>query len=616
MNPKLYSLLALVLALLVQPVLAQQKVTYSLSFPNAVHHEAEVQVTFSDIKSDTLRVLMPRSSPGRYAIHEFAKNVYNVRATDAQGKPLRIFRPGTSEWDVLGHNGTVTVNYTLFADHADGTYAGVDETHAHLNMPATLLYAKGFEQAPAYVSFHIPQGKNWKVATQLRQEKGNTFFAPNFQYLMDSPTELSDFDFAEWTVEENGKTKTLQVALHHPGTPEQFADYVAKTKKIVAEQRAIYGQLPAYDFGRYTFIGCYMPQAVGDGMEHRNSTMLTSSRSLAEAMNSLLNTVSHEFFHAWNVERIRPKTLEPFNFQEANISEALWLAEGFTSYYGDMVMVRSGISDLQKYASDLAGDLNYVLLLPGRQYHSLIEMSLQAPFVDAARSVDPVNRHNTFVSYYTYGSMTGLAVDMTLRQRYSKTLDDYMQALWRKYGKPEKPYTLADLEETLAEVSGDKAWAKGFFRNSIYGSQLPDFTSLLAKAGMALRKAKPGEATLGMVPLEYSEEGAKLMSGTFVNSGAYKAGLDRTDIILTLDGRKIRTEKDLQKVLDSHKPGDSIPVTFSRLGQTRSTTLVLDEVPTLEVALYENIGKQLTPEMKKYREAWLGSKVREAVTTN
>lgn len=191
-----------------------------------------------------------------------------------------------------------------------------------------------------------------------------------------------------------------------------------------------------------------------------------------------------------------------------------------------------------------------------------------------------------------------------------------MQALWRKYGKPEKPYTLADLEETLAEVSGDKAWANQFFRNSIYGSQLPDFTPLLARAGMALRKEKPGEATLGMVPLEYSEEGAKLMAGTFVNSGAYKAGLDRTDIILTLDGRKIRTEKDLQKVLDSHKPGDSIPVTFSRLGQTRSTTLVLDEVPTLEVALYENIGKRLTPKMKKYREAWLGSKVREAVTTN
>ncbi|PRY16531.1 putative metalloprotease with PDZ domain [Pontibacter ummariensis] len=608
MKHTLYSLLGLAVALVSQPVLAQQKVGYRLSFPNAVHHEAEIQATFSDVTSDTLKVLMPRTSPGRYAIHEFAKNVYNVRATDAQGKPLQIFRPNTSEWDVIDHNGTVNISYTLFADHPDGTYAGVDETHAHLNMPATLMYAKGFEKAPAYVTFQIPEGKNWKVATQLKKEQGNTYYAPNFQYLMDSPTELSDFDLAEWTVNENGKTKTIQVAMHHPGTDAQFQEYVAKTKKIVAEQRAVYGQLPDYDFGRYTFVACYMPQAVGDGMEHRNSTILTSSRPLSAAMSSLLNTVSHEKFHAWNVERIRPKALEPFNFQEANMSDALWLAEGFTSYYGDMTMARSGIFDIKKYASDLAGDLNYVLLSPGRQYHSLAEMSMQAPFVDAARSVDPVNRHNTFVSYYTYGSMTGLALDMILRQQYDKTLDDYMQALWRKYGAPEKPYTLADLEETLAEVSGDKTWASSFFRNSIYGSQLPDFAPLLAKAGLELRKAKPGEATIGMVALNFGKEGAALASGTLVNSAAYEAGLDRTDIILTLDGQKIRTEKDLKKVLRAHKPGDSLPITFNRLGETREATIVLDEVPTLEVVPYESIGKQLTPEMERYRQAWLGSK--------
>ncbi|ARS36228.1 M61 family metallopeptidase [Pontibacter actiniarum] len=608
MRSKLYSLLGLALGLTLQPVLAQQQAKYELSFPNAVHHEAEVKVTFSNIQGDTLKVLMPRTSPGRYAVHEFAKNVYNVRATDTQGQPLQIFRPNTSEWDVLGHQGEVTVSYTLFADHADGTYAGVDETHAHLNMPATLMYARGFEQSPAYVTFNMPQGSNWKVATQLRQEQGNTYYAPHFQYLMDSPTELSDFDFAEWTVKEGGKEKAVQVALHHTGTQEQFDAYVAQAKKIVAEQRAVFGELPDYDFGRYTFIGCYMPQAVGDGMEHRNSTVLTSSRALAAAMNPLLNTVSHEFFHAWNVERIRPASLEPFNFQEANMSEALWLAEGFTSYYGDLTMARTDIFGLKEYADGLAGDLNYVLLLPGRQYHSLVEMSQQAPFVDAARSVDPVNRQNTFISYYTYGSMTGLALDMTLRQQYNKTLDDFMQALWRKYGAPEKPYTLADVQETLAEVSGDAAWAKQFFQQSVYGSQLPDFTPLLARAGLELRKSKPGEATIGMVGLKYGKEGATILNGTFVNSGAYKAGLDRTDVILTLDGRKIKREKDLQKVLSKHKPGDSIPVTFNRLGKTQSTTLTLEEVQTLEVVPYESTGKQLTPEMQAYRAAWLGSK--------
>lgn len=608
MKNKVYSLCALALGLAAQPVLAQQQVAYQLSFPNLVHHEAEIQATFSDVKSDTLKVMMARSSPGRYALHEFAKNVYSVKATDAQGRELPITRPRPNEWDISGHHGTVNLSYTLFGDHADGTYAGIDETHAHLNMPATLLYAKGFEESPAHVTFNIPQGKTWKVATQLKQEQGNTYFAPNFQYLMDSPTEISDFDLAEWTVQENGKTKTIQVAMHHPGSEELFNQYVAQVKKIVAEERAVLGELPDYDYDRYTFIACYMPQAVSDGMEHRNSTMIPSSRPLDTSMDGLLNTVAHEYFHSWNVERIRPKSLEPFDFQEANMSESLWLAEGFTNYFGDLMMARTGIFDTKEYAEGVAGDLNYVLLSPGRRYHTLVEMSRQAPYVDAARSVDPVNRQNTFISYYIYGSVTGLALDMTLRQQYSKTLDDYMQALWRKYGKTQQAYALRDLEETLAEVSGDKTFANSFFKNTINGTQLPAYEPLLARAGLELRKAKPGTPYIGTSALEISKKGAEIMAGTLIASAAYKAGLDRTDVILTLDGRKIRKEKDLQKALDRHKPGDTVPVTFLRLGQPRNTTLVLDETPVLEVVPYEAIGKQLTPEMQQYRQAWLGSK--------
>ncbi|MER2996006.1 M61 family metallopeptidase [Pontibacter populi] len=608
MLPKIFSLFITVL--LTIPLSAQQKITYNLSFPNAVHHEAEISVTFSGIKSDTLEVLMSRSSPGRYALHEFAKNVYSVKATDSQGKEIKVWKATPHQWNITGHNGAATITYTLFGDHADGTYTGIDETHAHLNMPATLMHATGFDKAPAQVTFNTPENSNWKVATQLKHEQGNTYSAPDFQYLMDSPTELSNYDFAEWTIQDKGKTKTIQVTLHHNGTQDQFNEYVQKTQKIVAEQRAIFGELPDFDFGRYTFIGCYMPHANGDGMEHRNSTIVTSSQPLAKVMTGLLNTVSHEFFHAWNVERIRPKSLEPFNFQEANMSEALWLAEGFTSYYGDLTMPRSGIINLKNYADGLAGDLNYVLLYPGRQYHSLVEMSQQAPFVDAARSVDAVNRHNTFISYYTYGSMLGLSLDLTLRQNYNKTLDDFMQALWRKYGQPEKPYTLTDLQETLAEVSGDKAWAANVLSNYVNGSELPDFTPLLAQAGLELRKAKPDVATLGLSDLEFTKNGAVINDGTVVTSPAYKAGLNRADVILTLGNRKIRNEKDLKKVMDKHKPGDTIPVIYISRGTTHNTTITLAEDPTLEVALYENIGKTLTSAMQQFRNNWLGSQVK------
>ncbi|WP_114781467.1 M61 family metallopeptidase [Botryobacter ruber] len=609
MHLKFSTFLGFVLLWLVQPLLAQQKVSYQLSFPNAVHHEAQVSVTFSGISSDTLAVLMSRSSPGRYALHEFAKNIYSVGATDSQGKQLQVSRPNPYQWNITGHTGTVTVAYTLFGDHADGTYSGIDETHAHLNMPSTLLWARGFEKAPAYVTFDVPQGSNWKVATQLKHETGNTYFSPDFQYLMDSPAELSNFDLAEWTVKENGKSKTIQAAIHHQGSQAAFNAYVAKAKKIVAEQRAVFGELPDFDFDRYTFIGCYMPQAVGDGMEHRNSTILTNTSSLASAMGRLLNTLSHEFFHAWNVERIRPASLEPFNFMEANMSEALWLAEGFTSYYGDLAMHRSGIFSTQRYTNDLAGDLNYVLLSPGTRYHSPVEMSMQAPFVDAARSVDPDNRHNTFISYYTYGSMIGLALDLSLRRDYKTTLDAYMQALWRNYGKPEKPYTLADLEQTLAETSGNKAWAAAFFRKYIHGSELPDYATLLAQAGMQLRKASAGTPTLGSAYLDFSSAGAEIASGTLVTSALYKAGLERGDLITEVDGVKVTSEVVLDKVLSRHKPGDTVPVTFQRLGETRTTNLTLDEVPTLELVLYEAIGKPVTPAIKAFRQAWLGSKV-------
>lgn len=602
MLSKFYTLLTLVL--ISTPLLAQQKVNYSLSFPNAVHHEAEISVTFSDITSDTLEVLMSRSSPGRYALHEFAKNVYSVKATNAQGKTLKVWKATPHQWNVIGHNGTATITYTLFGDHADGTYTGIDETHAHLNMPATLMHAVGFDKAPAQVTFNIPEGSNWKVATQLKHEQGNTYFAPNFQYLMDSPTELSNFDFAEWTVQDGNKTQTIQVTLHHNGTKEQFNDYVQKTKQIVAEQHAVFQDMPDFDFGRYTFIGCYMPQAAGDGMEHRNSTIVTSSRSLAEAMTGQLNTVSHEFFHAWNVERLRPRTLEPFNFQEANMTEALWLAEGFTSYYGDLTMARSNVFSQQKYITDLAGDLNYVLLSPGSQYHSLVEMSLQAPFVDAARSVDPVNRHNTFISYYTYGSMIGLALDLTLRRDYNKTLDDFMQALWRKYGLTEKPYTMADIEATLAEVSGNAKWASGFFQNHIYGSKLPDYEALLALAGLELRKANPGKPTLGTTALRFDKSGAAIMMGTYVTSAAYKAGLERSDVITEINGVKLQKEKDLEKALKNKKPGDTVKITYKRLGQTRTTDLVLDEVQTLELVMRAEANQETTA----FRNAWLGSK--------
>ena len=589
---------------------AQVPVTYEVRFPNAVHHEAEITVTFADVPAGALEVRMSRSSPGRYALHEFAKNVYAVSAEDGSGRALKITRPDPYGWTVAGHDGTVRFRYTLFADRADGTYSAIDATHAHLNMPATFAWARGLEERPIRITFHPPAGSGWKAATQLvPTDQPMTFTAPNLQYFLDSPTELSDFALREWTIASGGRTQTIRLAVHHAGTDADVDRYAEMARKVVAEQIAVFGEAPTFDYGTYTFIADYLPYASGDGMEHRNSTILTSSGSLAANAAGLLGTLSHEFFHAWNMERLRSRMLEPFDFERANMSDELWFGEGFTSYYDDLTIKRAGLMDLDEYARSIGAVLNAVINSPGRRYHSPVEMSRLAPFVDAAVSLDPTNRANTFLSYYTWGTAIGLGLDLTLRTRFRGiTLDDYMRALWQRHGKPEVPYTLADLERALAELIGDAAFAADFFDRYIRGRDVPDYEALLARAGLLLRKANPGRPTLGQAQIRYDGGQAHLVSGTLVGTPLYEAGLDRGDRIISLAGRPVRSDDDVNAVLSAHTPGDAVEIRYEQRGREVTATLRLAEDPRLEVVTFERAGRPVSAEIRRFREAWLGSK--------
>ena len=333
---------------------AGQTNSYKISFENAVHHEAVIEATFPKLTMDTVSFRMSRTSPGRYALHEFAKNVYGFKATDSKGNPLRVHRPNPYEWKVTGHDGTINISYILFANRGGGTYAQIDETHAHLNIPATFMFVSDLKNRKIEVEFDVREDLNWKVATQLPLVSGTTYMAPNLYYFMDSPTEISDFTLKSFEIDG----QTVQLALHHNGTEEEANQYFEKVKKTVLEQKKVYGELPEFDYGTYTFLACYIPNASGDGMEHRNSTILTSTRSLADGgMKGNIGTVSHEFFHAWNVERIRPKSLEPFDFEAADMSGALWFAEGFTSYYTNLILCRAGLISPKEYVEGLTGDL-------------------------------------------------------------------------------------------------------------------------------------------------------------------------------------------------------------------------------------------------------------------
>ena len=588
-------------------------IRYEVSFPAASRHEAEIGIEYTNLRDAPLELRMSRSSPGRYALHEFAKNVYNVRATDGAGRDLEVTRPNPHQWNVTGHDGTVRVSYTLFGDHADGTYTGIDLTHAHMNMPATFMWARNTGDRPIAITFRAPPESGWRIATQLRPtSEANRYVAPHLQYFLDSPTELSAFELREWPVD--GGAQTIRIAMHHLGTDAQLDEYLAHTQRIVEEQAAVFGELPDFDYDTYTFIADYLPWVRGDGMEHRNSTILTSTGSL-ENMIGLLGTVAHEFFHAWNVERIRPASLEPFDFEEANMSEALWFAEGFTSYYGPLSLRRAGVYDDARYAAGLNGTLNTIVNAPGRGFFSPVEMSMQAPFVDAATSVDAQNRANTFISYYTWGAGIGLALDLEIRARYAGvTLDDFMRAMWQKYGvheqnfTPQRPYTLDDLRITLGETVRDTAFANDFFRRFITGRDAPDYARLLARAGILVRLARPGTPTIGTPRLTVRDDALIVTGPVLVGTALYDAGVSTGDRIVALDGRPVSTGDAVNAIVAGKRPGDSIEITFEQRGVQRTESVRAGEDPALEVMLYENAGMELTEEMRQFRNAWLAAR--------
>ena len=588
--------------LLTAVVANAQHVTYSISFENAVHHEAEVKASFSNVAEPTFSVRMSRTSPGRYAIHEFAKNVYNVEATDSKGKQLEIVRPNPYQWDVTGHDGTVNISYTLYADHGDGTYSQIDETHAHLNIPATFMFAPSQANKGVRVTFNVREDLNWKVATQLKPESGNTFSAPNLQYFMDSPTEISNWDIRQFDVESSGKKYKVRFVLHHNGTAADLDTYFEKVKSVVLAEKDVYGELADYDYGTYIFLACYLPNVSGDGMEHRNSTILTDREGLAEGgMEGNIGTVSHEFFHSWNVERIRPQALEPFDFTEANMSGELWFAEGFTSYYTGLILCRAGVITPEQYVEGLDGTFNYVWNSPARQFFNPIEMSYQAPFVDAATSVDPVNRENTFISYYSYGSILGLALDLSLRQN-KLNLDDYMKLVWQNYGKNEKPYTVKDLHETLKKYAGNE-FGDNFFNKYIYKSEMPDYKTLLSSVGVDLVQS---QAPYFGASLSANNDGSvTIRRNTAIGSPAYKAGLDRGHIIKAINDVPLSANKTLENIVAEHNVGDKLKVTYIAYGQERTTEVVLASSPTYTTQLAEKSGNKVDKKTLERRKAWL-----------
>lgn len=595
------------------PAFAQETVRYRLSFPEPQHHWVSVEASFSGLSASPLELRMSRSSPGRYSLHDFAKNVYDVEAAGTDGQPLALTRPDPYGWTVRQHGPTVTVRYKVYGDRVDGTYLGVDPTHAHLNMPAVLMWARGLDDRSVRIVFVPPTGSQWTIATQLfPTPASHEFTAPNLQYLMDSPTEFGPVAVRSFTEDAH----QFRFALHHTGTDADLDAFVADAQKIVRAERAVFGEFPSYEPGAYTFIADYLPWANGDGMEHRNSTVITSASDIRSNRAGLLGTVAHEFFHNWNVERIRPRSLEPFDFERANMSGELWLAEGFTQYYGPLSMSRAAVVPFRDTIDDFSDLLRPVLISPGRAYRSAEEMSRMAPFADGGRTIDRTNWADSYISYYPFGGAIALALDLELRARSSGrlSLDDFMRAMWRTHGQPgtgrpgyvSTPYTIDDAERRLAEVSGDVEFARRFFERYVHGREAPDFAALMAPAGLTIRKINPGRAWWGDVRLEM-RRGVTLADAPRANTPAYAAGLDVGDELRSIDGVRPSSPSDVETTIRRRKPGDVLVVEYvDRTGQAKSGKVTLTEDPAFAIVPVETTGRALTPAEAAFRAAWLG----------
>jgi predicted metalloprotease with PDZ domain len=317
------------------------------------------------------------------------------------------------------------------------------------------------------------------------------------------------------------------------------------------------------------------------------------------------------------------------------MSGELWLAEGFTQYYGPLIMERAGL--LARDTAGLARNSVAVINNPARQFRSAVEMSQMAPFSDAAVAIDETNMQTTFISYYTYGAAIATALDLSLRDRSNGkiTLDDFMRAMWIAHGKPggpspailAKPYTLKDARDRLAEVSSDRKFADEFFDRYIEGREVPDYGKLFSRVGLVLRRRNAGGPWVGVLDQSFGGGGRSGRRGgaamtnapaagvripVLVNWGnpAFTAGLEEGDVITAAEGKAIASVEDWQAAIHARKPGDRLNVEFNRHGAALKTAIVIGEDPTMEVVTLESAGGTLSEDQKAMREGWLASKRR------
>ena len=556
-----------------------------------------------NVPNDT-DLIMPVWTPGSYLIREFERNVQDFVASDANGRALIWTKIDKNTWRV-NTNGVRQwrVFYRVYANELTVRTSELNSDHAFWNNAALLMYPNGRLNAGSTLRVIAPSG--WKIATGLPPVAGqpNTFRAENFDILYDSPFEVSDFKEIKFVV--RGVPHRIVIDGEGNYDPERMK---ADVQKIVEAETGMFGVIPYHD---YTFI-LHLRANGGGGLEHLNSTALGFSRfrfGTERGWPSFYGLVAHEFFHLWNVKRIRPDALGPFDYTKENYTRNLWVAEGITSYYGDLMVRRAGLISDKDYLEELARRIQNFQNTPGH-----LQMSAEdASFNSWIKEYRPdENSVNSQISYYDKGELLGLLLDLEIRRRSNdaKSLDDVMRYLYHEFYEKNRNYTPVDFQKACELMAGGSL--DEFFTNYVRGIFELPYNQVLAGVGLRVEQAGYAIDATGIrtIPPWKGFLGADLEdSGEFINvkdvrasTPAYDQGLNAKDKIVALDGARVNKET-FESLIAAERQGETVHITIFRNDDLRTLDIKLTAI----IDAPYKIGPlaQQTEEQKRRYAAWM-----------
>lgn len=595
-----------------------QPIRYSIVPKDLAAHLFEVSVTVTDPDPEGQRFSLPVWIPGSYLVREFARNIVTLGAFNDAGRKVRIAKTDKHTWQAAPVNGMLTLRYDVYAWDLSVRSAYLDESGGFFNATAVFLSVAGREDAPCEVAIGKPAGaafRAWRVGTALPEARGTkrygfgAYRASNYDELSDHPVTIGEFALA--TFDAHGVPHDIVIV----GRVTQLDIERLRTdlKRVCEAQIALFEpKSKKAPMDRYVFMTLAVSDGYG-GLEHRASTALICNRTdlpvkgrpeTTEGYRTYLGLCSHEYFHTWNVKRIKPAAFVPYDLTRENYTSLLWLFEGFTSYYDDLMLVRSGLMSQDEYFAALGRTVGGVLRGTGRLKQSVAESSFDA-WIKYYRQDE--NATNAIVSYYTKGSLVALAFDLAIRAqtRNRKSLDDVMRLLWQRYGRDFYRGKQAGVKENEVEALIEAATGVALgrlFTDAVHGTRDLPLAELLAPFGVTLAPdVANGAAAKPTIGARLRGGADCTFAAVYEGGAAHRAGLSAGDTLIAVDGLRV-TGTNLDALLARYRPGDKVEVHAFRRDELRTAKLKLDGP---EVTRYRLTAAAKPAAVSKAREAWL-----------